>query len=130
MINFITGLLKFIQFPRSYEILPSDSILLWVLYVCWFKSGKKFSVVRHSVALVKKKFELWISMLGHYLVLGLDCFNGQLGDMTWSRSQDARIMETWWDEFVFVSQSKTNSPHIFHLFTVCSVKATQKASLY
>lgn len=122
MKDFITGLIKFIQFARSYEILPSDGILLYFLYVCWFKSRKKFSVVKHSVVFVKKKFELWISMLGHYLLLGLDCFSGQLEDMTWSCSQDARIMETWWDEFAFVSQSKTNSPHIFHLFIVCSVK--------
>lgn len=88
--------------------------------------GKKFSVVP---VFVKKQFELWIPMLGHYLVFGLDSFNGQLGGMTCLCWHDARIMGNWWDEFVVVSLSKTNSTHIFHLLTVCSVKATGKASL-
>lgn len=89
--------------------------------------GKK--ILSSPKLFVKKQFELWIPILGHYLVLGLVCFNRQLGGMTCSCWHDARIMGNWWDEFVVVSQSKTNSPHIFHLLTVCSVKATGKASL-
>lgn len=55
MKNSTTALLKFIQLSRSYEIFPSESILLWFLCVCWFKSRKKN--LNSTKLFVKKQFE-------------------------------------------------------------------------
>lgn len=130
---------KFIYWDFTFlQILCNLIFRMHSFMFFWFNSRKK-KIFLNSLGLFWRnslncEYFYWATT-SFWQGNGLDCFNWQLESLTCSCWRAARILKkkvlvwgTGGKECIPVPQSMTNSPPIFHLFIICSVEATGKAS--